>query len=105
MTRKCAECPAETVKVCRHAFGNLWNDKSNNGEGCDSPMDHVAEAWKAAGCKGETVPVTVPLALPKAPVRPRRRPTVAKTQLKVPTRPKVSAKIMRQADLFFSKKN
>lgn len=99
MTRKCAECPAETVKVCRHAFGNLWKDKSNNGEGCDSPMDHVAEAWKAAGWKGETVPVTVPLALPKAPVRPLRRPTVANAQERAP----VSESIRRQAELFFGR--
>lgn len=83
MARKCAECPADTAAVCRHAFGVNWGDKSRNGEGCDHPLDDVAEAWKAAGWKGETVPFQ----LPKAPVRP--------------VRPKVSANILRQADLFF----
>ena len=85
MKRKCAECPADTAAACRHAFGANWGDKSRNGEGCDNPLDDVAEAWKAAGWKGETVP----LQLPKAPVRP--------------VRPKVSAAIMRQADLFFGR--
>lgn len=90
MARKCAECPAETVKVCRHAFGRLWNDKSNNGQGCDSPMDHVAAAWKSAGWKGETVP----LSLPKAPVRPKRP---------VANAGQVSERIRKQAELFFGR--
>ena len=89
MARKCAECPADTAAACRHAFGVNWGDKSRNGEGCDHPLDGVAEAWKAAGWKGETVPFQ----LPKAPVRPRR-----------PVRPKVSANILRQAEIFFGRK-
>ena len=90
MARKCADCPAETVKVCRHTFGVNWGDKSRNGEGCDHPLDDVAEAWKAAGWKGETVPFQ----LPKAPELPRR-----------PVRPKVSANILRQAEIFFGRKS
>lgn len=90
MKRKCADCPAETVKVCRHAFGANWGDKSRNGEGCDHPLDDVAAAWKSAGWKGETVP----LSLPKAPVRPKRP---------VANAGQVSERIRKQAELFFGR--
>ena len=90
MKRKCEVCPAEVVAVCRHAFGKFWNMKSRNGEGCDYPLDGVAEAWREAGWKGETVPFQ----LPKAPELPRR-----------PVRPKVSANILRQAEVFFGRKS
>lgn len=49
MKRKCEACPAEVMAVCRHAFGKFWNDKSTNGEGCDFPLDDVADAWRKAG--------------------------------------------------------
>ena len=103
MERKCADCPTWTQIVCRHAFGKFWDVKSRNGEGCDHPLDGVAEAWRKAGWtpdKGATKAITLPL-----PSAPRRPTTVSKTQLKMPTRPKVSAALMRQADLFFGKKN
>ena len=104
MTRQCAECPPLTQTVCRHAFGKYWIDKSGGGEGCDHPLDGVAEAWRSAGWtpdKGETKRITLPL--PSRPAMPRRpvRPTVKKIQLGAPARPKVSAEIMRQAELFF----
>ena len=89
MRRKCAECPEWTKTVCRHAFGKFWNDKSTNGEGCDFPLDDVAKAWRADGWTPETgatrrIVLPLPVPLPK-----------------VPRRPKVSAAIRRQADLFF----
>ena len=49
MKRKCEACPAEVMAVCRHAFGKFWGDKSTNGEGCDFPLDDVADAWRKAG--------------------------------------------------------
>lgn len=49
MKRKCEACPAEVMAVCRHAFGRLWDAKSGSGEGCDHPLDDVAEAWRKAG--------------------------------------------------------
>lgn len=108
MKRKCEECPADVQAVCRHAFGKYWNDKSMDGEGCDHPLDDVAEAWRKAGWtpeKGVTKTITLPLpSRPKMPTRPRR-PTASKIQSGMPTRPKVSAALMRQADLFFGKKN
>lgn len=104
MKRKCEACPAEVMAVCRHAFGKYWGDKSTNGEGCDFPLDDVAEAWYARGWKpgtGATMSLTLPLKdAPKMPTRPRR-PTASKIQLGMPTRPKVSAAIRRQAELFF----
>ena len=107
MKRKCEVCPAEVQAVCRHAFGKYWNDKSTNGEGCDFPLDDVAEAWYARGWKpgtGATISLTLPLKdVPKMPTRPRR-PTASKIQSGMPTRPKVSAALMRQADLFFGTK-
>ena len=139
MRRKCEVCPADVVAVCRHAFGKFWNDKSTNGEGCDFPLDDVAEAWYAAGWKpgtGSTMSINLPLKdapkmpemgcsgggspvtklhvkmperggseggstsqksqLPSMPMRPRR-PTASKIQSGMPTRPKVSAALMRQA--------
>ena len=104
MKRRCEKCPPATQTVCRHAFGKYWNDKSRHGEGCDHPLDDVAEAWYAKGWKpgtGATVKLTLPLdGAPKIPTRPRR-PTVSMTQLKMPVRPKVSAKIAKQAEMFF----
>lgn len=117
MKRKCEVCPAEVKAVCRHAFGKFWDVRSRGGEGCDHPLDAVAEAWAAAGWKPEMKqrqgfvgdPVSVPVAggvitlsrpedlreggfAPRMPAMPRR-----------PTRPKVSAEIMRQAELFFGR--
>ena len=107
MKRKCEKCPPWTQTVCRHAFGERWNGKSDGGKGCDHPLDDVAEAWRKAGWtpdKGATKAITLPL--PAAPRRPAtvsltQSPTVSKTQLKMPVRPKVSANIARQAELFF----
>lgn len=104
MTRKCGDCPPWTQTVCRHAFGKYWIDKSMNGEGCEHPLDGVAEAWRKAGWTPDTgVTRNITLPLPSGPKMPRRpqRPTVKKIQSDVPARPKVSAEIMRQADLFF----
>ena len=104
MKRKCGECPADVQAVCRHAFGKFWGEKSRSGEGCDNPLDAVAKAWAAAGWKpgtGATVKLTLPLdGAPKMPTRPRR-PTASKIQSGMPSRPKVSAKITKQAELFF----
>lgn len=106
MKRKCEACPAEVMAVCRHAFGKYWGDKSTNGEGCDFPLDDVAEAWYARGWKpgtGATISLTLPLKdVPKMQTRPRR-PTASKIQSGMPTRPKVSAALMRQAELFFGR--
>jgi len=106
MKRKCEVCPAEVQAVCRHAFGKFWGEKSSNGEGCDHPLDAVAEAWYARGWKpgtGATTSLTLPLdGAPKMPTRPRR-PTASKIQSGMPTGPRVSAAIMRQADLFFGR--
>lgn len=71
MKRKCAECPEWTQKVCRHAFGTLWNEKSGNGEGCEHPLDDVAEAWRANGW-APGAGTTIPAPIPKMPRRPRR---------------------------------
>ncbi len=94
------------MAVCRHAFGKYWGDKSTNGEGCDFPLDDVAEAWYARGWKpgtGATISLTLPLKdVPKMQTRPRR-PTASKIQSGMPTRPKVSAALMRQAELFFGR--
>ena len=89
MKRKCEECPADVQAVCRYAFGKYWNDKSSGGEGCDYPLDGVAEAWRKAGWmpdKGAAKAIAV-----------------SKTQLKMPVRPKVSAKIAKQAEMFFGR--
>lgn len=85
MRRKCAECPTWTQTVCRHVFGANWGDKSRNGEGCDFHLDDVAEAWRKAGWTPEKG-TTKEISLPRRPVRP-----------------KVSANILRQAELFFGR--
>lgn len=106
MKRKCEECPTDVQAVCRHAFGKFWGVKSHDGEGCDYPLDGVAKAWYAKGWKpgtGATVKLTLPLdGAPKMPTCPRR-PTASKIQSGMPTSPKVSAALMRQADLFFGR--
>lgn len=60
MKRKCRKCPEPTKAVCKHAFGVYWCVKSLDGEGCDHPLDEVAEAWRKANRKGETVPIALP---------------------------------------------
>ena len=106
MKRRCEKCPPWTQTVCRHAFGKYWDCKSDGGKGCDHPLDGVAKAWYAKGWKpgtSATVKLTLPLdGAPKMPTRPRR-PTASKIQSGMPTRPKVSAALMRQADLFFGR--
>ena len=97
MERKCGECPAEVQAVCRHVFGKYWDGKSDGGKGCDHPLDGVAAAWRKAGWtpdKGATKTITLPL-----PAAPRRPAT-----LKMPIRPKVSARIAKQAEMFFNAK-
>lgn len=47
--RRCSDCPKRTKAVCRHAFGVFWCIKSCDGEGCDHPLDGVAEAWGKTG--------------------------------------------------------
>ncbi len=106
MKRRCEECPADVQAVCRHAFGEQWNEKSLNGEGCDHPLDGVAEAWRKAGWTPDNGAIkTITLPIPSRPTMPRRpvRPAVKKIQPNMPARPKVSAEIMRQADLFFGR--
>ena len=69
--RRCADCPPWTQTVCRHAFAAFWNAKSGNGEGCDYPLDDVADAWRKAGWTpehGVTKRLTLPL-----PTRPMQR--------------------------------
>ena len=104
--RKCADCPESVRVVCIHVFGKFWEEKSRNYTGCDEPMDGVAEAWYARGWEpgtGATISLTLPLKdVPKMPTRPRR-PTASKIQSGMPTGPRVSAAIMRQADLFFGR--
>ena len=60
MKRKCNKCPEPTKAVCEHAFGVYWCVKSNDGDGCDHPLDEVAEAWSKANWNGEAVPVALP---------------------------------------------
>lgn len=96
MTRTCEECPEWTRTVCRHAFGRFWDVKSRDGEGCDHPLDGVAEAWRARGWTpgtGTAIPVSLPLP-PAAPPLPRRPPAPQRA----PVRPKPPAP--RQAGLF-----
>ena len=64
IVRKCKDCPTWTQTVCRHAFGVYWCVKSGDGEGCENPLDDVAEAWRKAGWKpgkSEAVPITLPV--------------------------------------------
>ena len=106
MTRKCKDCPAEVQAVCKYVFGRLWNDKSSGGEGCDCPLDDVAKAWAAKGWKpderqtGKGEPVSVPVA---GGVITLSRPANAPRMPTRPTRPKVSAGLARQAELFFGR--
>ena len=131
MARRCEACPECVAVVCRHAFGIFWGDKSRDGEGCEHPLDGVAEVWRRAGWTPnapqprQKAPVSVPfrgrvIALavradapswlsgaagaipPKMPRRPVR-PTASRTPPKAPARPKVSAEIVRQAELFFGR--
>ena len=94
--------------MCRYAFGKYWNDKSMDGEGCDHPIDAVAEAWYARGWKpderqtGKNEPVSVPVA---GGVITLSRPADALRMPTRPTKPKVSAGLARQAELFFGKNN
>lgn len=58
--RRCRDCPKRTKAVCRHAFGVFWCIKSGDGEGCDHPLDGVAEAWGKSGWtpdNGKSVPI------------------------------------------------
>lgn len=108
MKRKCKACPAEVQAVCKYVFGRFWNDKSSGGKGCDSPLDDVAKAWAAKGWKpeepqtGKNEPVSVPVA---GGVVTLSRPANAPRMPTRPTRPKVSAGLARQAELFFGKNN
>jgi len=54
--RRCADCPANVFAVCRHAFGDKWGEKSSDGQGCNHPMDKVAEQWMAHGWPNLTTP-------------------------------------------------
>ena len=72
MKRRCEKCPTEVQTVCRHAFGKFRDVKSRNGEGCDHPLDGVAEAWREAGWTPGTAGVPITLPLPKMPRRPKR---------------------------------
>lgn len=60
MKRKCRKCQDQTKAVCNHAFGAYWCVKSLDGDGCDHPLDAVAEAWEKANWRGETVPIALP---------------------------------------------
>lgn len=60
MKRKCRKCRERTKAVCKHAFGAYWCVKSLDGEGCDHPLDVVAEAWEKENWKGKTVPIALP---------------------------------------------
>ena len=116
MMRRCEECPAWTKTVCRHAFGQFWAGKSGGGEGCERPLDGVAEAWSRAWWKpdtqkaAKTAPVSVQagggiiaLAAPAdAPHLPLRSSgAIVPRMPRRPQRPKVSDAIARQAEMFF----
>ena len=68
MKRRCKVCPKETQAVCRHVWGVYWSVKSDDGKGCDAPMDGVVEAWRKAGWTpgGKSVPITLPLKVEQA---------------------------------------
>lgn len=53
--RRCAVCPPWTQTVCRHVWNNYWDVKSGNGEGCEHPLDDVAESWRRAGWTPESL--------------------------------------------------
>ena len=68
--RRCADCPEWTRMVCEYSFGKYWADKSRNGEGCNHPVDDLAEAWRKAGWTPEQgVTKRLPLPLPKRPAQ------------------------------------
>lgn len=71
MTRACKECPSSTRTVCKHAFGVYWCIKSQDGEGCNSPMDATADAWLASGWR-KTSPKPAPAAPSNTP--PKQKP-------------------------------
>ena len=111
MERKCKDCLIGTRIVCEFAFAKLWPDKSHDGAGCDNPVDDVAEAWRREGWTLEkaqlatsSLGITLGFRQPPMPKMPKApsRPTASKIQSGMPTRPKVSASIRRQAELFFS---
>ena len=101
MLRKCRQC--SYLKLCKYIFTMYWGDKSSDGRGCNHPIDGVAEAWAAKGWKpeepqtGKNEPVSVPVA---GGVITLSRPANAP---RMPTRPKVSARIAKQAELFFGR--
>lgn len=72
--RHCKDCHERTEAVCRYVFGKYWVDKSMNGEGCDYPLDEVAEAWYARGWKldtGKAVTLTPPVKKVPKPAPPK----------------------------------
>ena len=116
--RRCAECPADVAEVCRRAFGRWWEGKSAGGQGCNHPTDGVLEAWRRAGWRPdapearETASVSVPfaggviaLACPSnAPAGVSRAAGAVPPRMpRRPSRPKVSAPILKGADLFFGR--
>ena len=61
-SRRCSDCPKRTKAVCHHAFGVFWCIKSGEGEGCEHPLDDVAEAWSMDGWtpgSGESAPIAM----------------------------------------------
>ena len=60
--RRYEECPQRTREACKRAFGKFWGDRCRNGEGCDNPVDDLAEAYAQAAA---SAPVRRPL-----PTRP-----------------------------------
>lgn len=118
MVRRCEACPERVAAVCRHAFGSYWGGKSRNGEGCDRPLDGVAEAWYARGwtpaapqprekaCR--SVPLAegmIALAVPSDASAGLSRAScaVSRGMPRRPSHPKVSESILRAADLFFGR--
>ena len=83
ITRRCKDCPTWTQIVCRHAFGVYRCIKSDDGEGCDCPLDGVAESWRKAGWqpgKGKSIPITLPV-ITKTPIAHKRNNYVQETML------------------------
>ena len=71
LARRCSDCPKRTKAVCHLAFGVFWCIKSGDGEGCDHPLDGVAESWSKAGCTLSTemsAPHEMPVVDVKKPV-------------------------------------
>ena len=64
LARRCKDCPKRTKAVCHHAFGAYWCIKAGDGEGCEHPLDGVAESWRKAGWtpgEGMSVPIELPM--------------------------------------------